>query len=147
MQAPTCSGCGGIQTNPAATQCHYCGASLAAPPPPPQQGPPPGWGPQAQAYGQPPYGQPHGQAPYGAPPPYGQPYGAPQYPQYPPVAPFGGYGGPPGYGSPPVQPFRGAGYRASNWSGWNTFWTIRLVIAVIFIGMSLMGACVSALSH
>ncbi len=56
---------------------------------------------------------------------------------------FGG-----GYGAyPPVQPFRGAAFRASGWSGWNTFWTIRLVAILVIIGMSMMGACVSALAR
>jgi hypothetical protein len=46
-----------------------------------------------------------------------------------------------------VQPFQGSGYRASGWSGWNTFWTIRLVAILVIIGMSMMGACISALAR
>jgi hypothetical protein len=77
------------------------------------------------------------QQPYGGPQPYGQP------PPY-------GYGGYPQQGYVPVQQFHGAGYRApSSWGGgfWSTYWMIRLIIAGIVISLSLVGACVSALSH
>jgi hypothetical protein len=55
-----------------------------------------------------------------------------------------------------VQGFGGAqpyapGYAPVNRSGWATGWSaffwVRLVIAVIAISLSLLGACVSALSH
>lgn len=85
----------------------------------------PGYGPPMQGYGAPPN-------PYGGPNPYAQQ----QYP----VQGFGG-----------VQPFN-PGYVNVNrgWgggSGWSTFFWIRLGIAAIAIGISLLGACVSALSH
>jgi hypothetical protein len=97
--APTCASCGGLNTNPQATQCRYCGRPL---------GPAPYGQPYVQPYGQP-YVQPYGQ-------PYVQPYGVP----------------------PPV-------YRPP--SGWSTFFWVRLVIVGIAISLSLLGACVSALTH
>ena len=150
--APTCSTCGGVNTNPQLIKCHFCGSQLAPP------APPPGYGAYApQPYGAPPgYGVPPGYGPqpgYGAPPGYGpQPgYGAP---------PPGGYGQPgqPGYGvhgfggaqpfhyaQPPVQYGNGIARGLTN--GWSTFFWIRLGIAVFAISISLLGACVSALSH
>jgi hypothetical protein len=55
-----------------------------------------------------------------------------------PVAGFGG-----------AQPYYGGRYvNRSGWSsGLRTFFWIRLAIAVIVIGISLLGACVSALTH
>lgn len=143
--APTCSTCGGVNTNPQAAQCRFCGQALA-----PQQvyGAPQGYGAHAaQGYGAP-------QGPYGGAP---GGYGAPQAPQA-----YGqpyGYGGPQPnpYGSPhvPVAGFGGVqpihhGYvnRGSAWStGLSTFFWVRIVIAVIAIGISLLGACVSAIAH
>ncbi|MBX3233064.1 MAG: hypothetical protein KIT84_12915 [Labilithrix sp.] len=142
--APTCGTCGGLNTNPQAMQCRFCGQALAPQAPPMQAqayGAPTGYGapppgaygaPQPQAYGQPygapnPYGQPPN--PYGGPNPYGQPY---------PVQGFGG-----------AQPF-GAGnaYVNRGWGGgWSTFFWIRLGIAAIVIGISLLGACVNAITH
>ncbi len=129
-----------------------------------------GYGAPAQGgYGAPPqggYGAPP-QGGYGAPPQGG--YGAPAQGGY--GAPAqGGYGAPPqggyGYGAPQgggfapqypgqgfagVQPFQGGnGFvsRGSGWtSGWSTFFWILLVIAAVVIGISLTGACVSALTH
>jgi hypothetical protein len=51
-----------------------------------------------------------------------------------------------------VQPFQHGyapqQYRSSGWtSGWSTFFWVRLVIAAIAIGISLLGACISAISH
>jgi hypothetical protein len=127
--------------------------------PPPGYGQPPGYG------GQPGYGAPPGyggapqmqqpmQQPYGAPPGYGgQNYGAPQNPY---AAPYGQnpYGGPgPGqYPVAPVQGFNGNYGRQVNrgWGfggGWSTFFWIRLAIAGVFISLSLLGACINAISH
>lgn len=97
----------------------------------PGYGAPPGYG-TPPGYGAPPGG-------YGMPPahPYGGPHANP-YGQNVPVAGFGG-----------VQPFHGAGYvNRSGWaSGWSTFVWVRLAIAAVAIAVSLLGACVSALSH
>lgn len=129
--------------------------------PPPQPGgygapqgygaPPHGFG-HPQGFGQPqPYGQPHA---YGQPQPYGQTqaYGQP--------APFGQpppYGqapyGPPGvsgFGGAPVQPFGGQYGRTVNqgWGGsYGSFFVYRVVIIVIAVSISLVGACISALAH
>ena len=156
--APTCSTCGGVNTNPQAAQCRFCGQALA----PQGHGAPRGYGAHAaQGYGAP--GGYGGGAPggYDGGAPGG--YGAPQAPQgY--AQPYGGpqpnvYGGPPpsAYGSPhvPVAGFGGVqpmhhGYvnRGSAWStGLSTFFWVRIVIAVIAIGVSLLGACVSAIAH
>ncbi len=148
--APTCPKCGGLSINPSDAQCRFCGTPLGqaaygqsprgphghAPPP---QGYPP---PQQQGYGAPqPYGAPPGYGapnPYGAPGPnpYGQqnPYGGPAPGQY----PMQGY--PPGYG-PQVNRSWGFG------SGWSTFFWVRLAIAAIFISLSLIGACVNAITN
>lgn len=156
--APTCSTCGGVNTNPQATQCRFCGQALT-----PQTygaaqayGSPQGYG--AQGHGAP--QQPYGAGGYGAPQGYGQPpaspYGGPQPNMY----GYGGpqpnmYGGPQPNMHPPVagfggaQPFQGHGYvNRSAWSsGLSTFFWVRLVIAAIAIGISLLGACASAISH
>ena len=142
--APTCSTCGGVNTNPQAAQCRFCGQALA-----PQQvyGAPPGYGGHAaQGYGAP--QAPYGGAPGGygaphAPQPYCQPYGyGPQANPYgSPHVPVAGFGG--------VQPVH-HGYvnRGSAWStGLSTFFWVRIVIAVIAISISLLGACVSAIAH
>jgi hypothetical protein len=106
-------------------QCRFCGQQLARPmqayPAPPGYGAPPVYG------APPPYGAPPGPYGYGAPPPgyggYGQPYGHP-------------------FGMPPPV------YRQNGWaSGWSTFFWVRLVIVGIAISLSLLGACVSALTH
>jgi hypothetical protein len=79
-------------------------------------------------YGQPPMG--YGQPPMG----YGPP-GQPQNPY--------SYGYPPPYVVQPViytNPYRSA-------SAWSTFFWVRIAIAAIAIGVSLLGACISALSH
>ena len=113
-----------------------------APPPGGYGAPPGGYGAPPGGYGAPPggYGAPPGG--YGAPNPYGGPQPGP-------------YGGPmPGqqvHGFGGVQPFN-AGYtpqyRSSGWaSGWSTFFWVRLGIAAVAIAVSLLGACVSALSH
>jgi len=128
--APTCSTCGGLNTSPQANQCRFCGRPLAvAPAPQPYAAQPGGYGapPPYAGYGAPPggYGAP---GPYGAPNPYGQQQGYP-------VQGFGG-------GQPyPVVPVR------SGWNGWSTFFIVRVAIAAIAIGISLLGACISALSH
>jgi hypothetical protein len=107
-------------------QCHFCGtqfspqaysASYGQPPPPPGA-PPMGYGQPPMGYGQPPMG-------YGQPP-----------------NPYGPYGYPPPYVQPIVY---GNPYRSA--SAWTTFFWVRLVIAAIAIGISLLGACISALSH
>ena len=141
--APTCSTCGGVNTNPQATQCRFCGQALA----PQAYAAPHAFGaPQAyappHAFGAPPpggYGVPaaHGQPPQ----PYGAPYGAPQpggYGAHPPVQAFRG-----------AQPFQGHGFVSrSGWaSGWSTLFWVRLVVAAIAVGLSLLGACVSAIGH
>ena len=132
-------------------QCRFCGQGLA---------------PQAsQAYGAPPgYGahhgaaHGHGQAAYGAPP---GGFGAPQGYGPPSASPYGGpqpnmYGGPQPYGGShlPVTGFGGAqafhhGHvHRSGWSsGLSTFFWVRLAIAAVAIGISLIGACVSAIAH
>jgi hypothetical protein len=159
MQAPQCPRCGGIVTNPGATQCQFCGSPLAqlvapygAAPIPPQGGYAP-LPPQQQGYVPPP------QQAYGAPPPampsYGQPqqpygYGAPQ-PGYPPN-PYAGYGQ-----GPQVQGWGGRGYIAPAQQGvfggsaWNNTWNIiniiRLSIAVLVLGGFMFAGCISALSH
>lgn len=144
MNAPTCSRCGGLATNPSATQCHYCGNALGG------YGPPGGYQ-QQQAYGQPQgYGQPqaYGQPGYGQPPaPYGQPYGQ------------GGYGQPPApYGQPHVQQFGGGygygpqmpRYQASggffSGGGWSVYWKIRLIIAIVSLSIFGLATCVSAIA-
>jgi hypothetical protein len=159
MQAPKCPRCGGIVTNPSASQCQFCGSPLAqlvapygAAPIPPQ-----GYGygapaPQPQAYGPP---QAYGAPPPAAMPSYGQPqqpygYGAPQ-PGYPPN-PYAGYGQ-----GPQVQGWRGghniapAQQSVFGGSGWNTTWNviniIRLSIAVLVLGGFMFAGCISALSH
>ncbi len=132
------------------------------------QQPQPGYGAAQPSYGaQPGYGAPSQN--YGAPPGYGgapqmqqpQPYGAPNpygAPQNPYAAPYGQnpYGGPgPGqYPMAPVQGFNGNYGRQVNrgwgWGfggGWSTFFWIRLGIAAVFISLSLLGACISAISH
>lgn len=147
--APTCSTCGGINTNPQLSKCHFCGSQLAPPAPPagygayaPQPfGAPPGYGPQP-GHGAPPgYGPQPG---YGAPPPgYGAPPGGYGVPGSAPVHGFGG-AQPFHYAQPPVQ--YGSGL-ANAVGGWSTFFWIRLGIAVFAISISLLGACVSALTH
>jgi len=148
--APTCSSCGGVNVDPQANQCRFCGRPLIAGgyglapqnyAPQQQQQQQAGYGgyggpmPPAQNYGAPPAGYGGGYGgptpnPYGGPMP--NPYGNPYAPN---VAPFGGYG-------PQVQ------YRSSGWaSGWSTFFWVRLAIAAIAISISLIGACVSAISH
>jgi hypothetical protein len=168
--APTCPKCGGLSINPGDAQCRFCGTPLGAQGygAPPQGYAQPGYGQPPPGYGQPPpgYGAPPGYGgapqmqpmqpqPYGAPPGYGaqNPYGAPQNPY---AAPYGQnpYGGPgPGqYPIAPVQGFNGNYGRQVNrgWGfggGWSTFFWIRLAIAGVFISLSLLGACISALSH
>jgi hypothetical protein len=122
--APTCPNCGGLNTNPQQMQCRFCGSALR----PPQ--PPPGYG----AYAPQPYGAPPPGYGYGPPPPG---YGPNQ------VHGFGG-NQPFQYAQPPVH------YQQINqgWgNGWSTFFWVRLGIAVFAIGISLLGACVSALTH
>ena len=138
--APTCTRCGALSTNPGATACPYCGSPLAqagygggAPSPYGGYGSPqlPPGSPYGQA--QAPYGQP--QAPYGTWPQQGG-YGFPQQ--------TGGYPPPNAYGSPfvPAPP------RSSFWtSGWGIYWMIRLGIALVFILIAGLGACFSMLSH
>lgn len=166
MQAPKCPRCGGIVTNPGASQCQFCGSPLgqlvapygAAPIPPqgygygapalsPQQA---AYAPQQAAYAP--------QQAYGAPPQvgmpsYGQPqqYGAPG--GYPPNNPYAGYsqatqvqgwGGGSGY----VAPVRHGMFGGGAWNTtWNVIWIIRLSIAVLVVGGLMFGACVNALSH
>jgi len=98
---------------------------------------------QQMPYGAPPgggYGAPN---PYGAPnnpyaAPYGQnPYGGPGPGQYP-VAPVQGWNG--NYGR---QVNRGWGFGG----GWSTFFWVRLAIAGVFISLSLLGACINAISN
>jgi len=158
--APRCPGCGGLSTNPNDAQCRFCGAALQQQQQygaPPGYGAQPGYGAPQPNYGAPPqtygvqqgYGapqpQPFGAQPFGAPPPYGAPqqgYGAPNP-----------YGGPqPGYPMAPVQGFGGnygwqinRGFFGS--SGWSSFFWFRLAIAGIAISLSLVGACISAISH
>jgi hypothetical protein len=155
--APTCSTCGGLNTNPQSMQCRFCGQALAPQGygAPQTYGAPHGYA-QPQGYGQPqPYGAPPHVGPggYGAPPGYGapqnpyggpspNPYGGPQPNPYAQQYPVQGYGG--------VQPFAGGhGYvNRSGWaSGWSTFFWVRLAIAAIAISLSLIGACVSAISQ
>ena len=153
----TCSTCGGVNANPQQPKCHFCGSQLALPAPPPgygayapqPYGAPPGYG-ASPGYGAPPgygpqpgHGAPHGHGPqpgYGAPP--GGAYGA-----APPGYQVHGFGGaqPFQYAQPPVQ--YGNAIANGITSGWSTFFWIRLWIAVFAIGISLLGACVSALSH
>lgn len=139
--APTCPKCGGLSTNPNMPQCQFCGTQLAgAPPAGPYGHAQQGYGgPPPAAYGAPGYGAPQ---PYGAPQQFGgpQPYGAPQP-----------YGGPqPGQYPPPVQGFNG-GYGQNinrGWafsSGWGTVMWIRIAVAVVVVGLSLIGACVQAI--
>jgi len=141
--APTCGSCGGLNTNPQSAQCRFCGQALAPQGygPPQAYGAPPGYGqpPMQQGYGQPPmqqgYGQPppYGQNPYGGPAP--NPYAQQQYP----VQGFCG-----------VQPYQNGGFmnRGGGFSsGWSTFFWIRLGIAVVVVGMSLLGACINAIAH
>ena len=97
-----------------------------------------------QNYGAPPgYGQQPGYGPqpgYGAPNPYGQqpnPYGPQPYGQYP-MAPVQNFGG--NYGR---QVNNGWGFGG----GWSTFLWVRLAIAGAFIAISLIGACVSAITN
>lgn len=174
--APTCPKCGGLSINPGEAQCRFCGTPLgaqgyggapqgyaqpgygASPPgygqPPPGYGAPPGYGGAPPGYGGAPQMQQPMQQPYGAPPGYGgQNYGAPQNPY---AAPYGQnpYGGPgPGqYPMAPVQGFNGNYGRQVNrgWGfggGWSTFFWIRLAIAGAFISLSLLGACINAISH
>lgn len=174
--APTCPKCGGLSINPGDAQCRFCGTPLGAQGYGAPQGyaqpgqPPPGYGAPPPGYGQPPgYG---GQPGYGAPPGYGgapqmqqpQPYGAPPgygapnpyAPQNPYAAPYGQnpYGGPgPGqYPMAPVQGFNGNYGRQVNrgWGfggGWSTFFWVRLAIAGVFISLSLLGACINAITH
>jgi hypothetical protein len=153
------------------------GVAQAAPYPGQQQqqgyGAPPGYGaPQAygappgygapQAYGAPPgYGAPQAAPGYGAPQPYGAPQGAPGYgAPHPYGAPQGapGYGAPNPYGGPapgqypPVQSFSpGYGQQINrSWgfgNGWTTFFWMRLAIAGIAIGLSLIAACINAIAN
>ncbi len=157
--APTCPACGGLNTNPQSNQCRFCGQALTAAP---AHGAPAMYQQQQQGYGAPApgsYGAP-AQGGYGAPPPGG--YGAPPHMQGYGAPPPNAYGAPPGGGYGPhypgqpqgfggVQPFQGGnGFvsRGSGWtSGWSTFFWIRLVIAAIAIGISLTGACISAIAH
>jgi hypothetical protein len=52
------------------------------------------------------------------------------------MAPMQGY---PGY----VQPNRGWGFG----NGWSTFFWVRLAIAGVFISLSLLGACINAITN
>jgi len=55
-----------------------------------------------------------------------------------------------GFGGAPVQQFGGNYGRHVNngWGGgWSSFLVFRLVLVAIAIGLSLVGACVSALAH
>ena len=160
--APRCPKCGGLSTNPNDQQCRFCGAALhqgyGAPQqqqqqqqqyaPQPYGAPPPNYGAPAQGYGAPQqFGAPQQQHGYGAP----QPFGAP-----PP-----GYGPQPGYGAPqpfggqypmaPVQSFGGQYGRQINrgvfGSGWSSFFWLRLAIVGIAISLSLVGACISAITN
>ena len=134
------------------------GPAYGAPPPPQGYGGPQAFQPPSQNYGAPPgYGAPPPQN-YGAPPGYGQQppgYGAP--PGYGPPNPYGQppqpynpYAQQQGYPMAPVQGF-GGGYGRqvnSGWaSGWSTFLWVRLAIAGVFIMISLIGACVSAIAN
>lgn len=155
-QAPQCPRCGGIVTNPGASQCNFCGSPLAqlvapygAAPIPPQGGYAP-LPPQQQVYPPQAYGAP----PPGAMPSYGQPpapygYGAPQQPGN----PYAQYGQ-----GPQIQGWSGGGVRIApvqqgmfGGGAWNTTWNvitiIRLSIAVLVIGGLMFGACVNALTH
>lgn len=150
-----CASCGGLNSNPGATQCTYCGKPLAAPGGYGAQ--PPGYGPPAQGFG----AQPGG---YGPPPAYGAPpnaYGAPPNPYGAPPNPYGGpapgmYGGPQP-GMHPVQPF-GGGYSGGpvvrSGGFWNTtgsvigtFNMIRIIIAVAVLSIVALGACVEAIAN
>ena len=138
--APRCSTCGGVNTNPQLAKCHFCGSQLAPPALPPGYG---AYAPQPQGYGPPPgYGPPQG---YGAPPGHGAPPGG--FGGAPPGYQVHGFGGaqPFHYAQPPVQYGNAIVNRIT--SGWSTFFWIRLGIAAIAIGVSLIGACASALSH
>jgi hypothetical protein len=143
--APRCPRCGGLSLNPNDAQCRFCGSALAQPYAPPQQQQQ-----QQQGYGAPqPFGRPPQQG-YGAPPQQG--YGAP--PGYPPQQ---GYGAPNPYGQPgpypmaPVQSFGGSYGRQINHGvfggvGSSFFW-VRLAIIGAVISLSMIGACISAISH
>ena len=152
--APTCPKCGGLSINPSDAQCRFCGTPFGQAAYAHAHQGPQGYPPPQQAYGAPqPYGAPPGYGapqPYGAPPGYGapNPYGAPGPNPYGPQNPYGGpapgqypmQGYPPGYG-PQVNRSWGFG------SGWSTFFWVRLAIAAIFISLSLVGACVNAITN
>ena len=169
--APTCPKCGGLSTNPSDTACRFCGTQLpgaagaygtgASPPgyaapmgygaPPPAYGAQPAYAPHPGGYGAPPM-QGYAQPGYGAPPMqgYGQPgYGQPGYGQ--PGYGQPGYGAPVhGFGGSPVQPFTpsyGGNVNRGWGSGWSSFFIARLVIVGICVGLSLVGACISAIAH
>lgn len=141
--APTCPTCGAVEPNPQAAQCRFCGAALARQAPrgygaPQAYGAPQGYGPRGcgapQGYGPQGYGGPPGG--YGGPPPgYGpqQRYGPQGYP----VQGFGG-----------AQPFAGQAFVNRGWtSGWSAFFWVRMVIVIAAVSISLLGACISAISH
>ena len=129
--APTCPTCGGLNTNPQLTRCHYCGSAL--PMAQVHGAPPPGYGPTPSGYGAPPPG--YGPAPYGQPPqPYGQVHG------------FGG-NAPFHYAQQPVHYHQQQNAWRNVAGGFSTFFWVRLGIAAVAIGISLLGACVSAISH
>ena len=128
-----CSACGGVATNPQDTQCRFCGAMLHAAPPPQQQ--PQAYYPQAQAQAQ---AQPQAQAQGYYPPSQAQGYYPPSPPQ-----PYGGY--------PPVQSF-GGNYgqyvnRGAFGSGMSTIFWIRIAVVGVVVALSMMGACVSAITN
>lgn len=145
-QAPQCSRCGAILTNPSAPTCAYCHAPLAAPAPPQGYGPPQNVAPNPygaypapqQGYGQNPYGQqPYGQQPYGQQP-YGQQPGyGPQYP----VQQFGA-----GHYQQPQGGWYGGGSSALG-NFWSILWIVRIGIALVVLSIVLFGACMGAMSH
>ena len=104
--------------------------------------PPPGYGPTPSGYGAPPAfsspqaGTPgYGPTPYGAPPaPYGQVHG------------FGG-NAPFQYAQQPVHYHQQQNAWRNVAGGFSTFFWVRLGIAAVAIGISLLGACVSAIAH
>jgi hypothetical protein len=72
---------------------------------------------------------------------YGQPPPAPGY--GPP-----GYGqAPGGWGQPPPQVWGAPGYYQPYRRTWSTFFWVRLTLVLIALGLSVVGACVSAITH
>lgn len=151
MSMPNCPKCGAASQNPNATQCMYCGQSLAAAPPQQQAyGAPGGYGPPAPFGGAAPGG-------YGPPPPQG--YGGPQPGGY--GGPQPGYGGPVppqhGYGAPPVQPFGGGmtfttgqrpgGFMSTIGSIGNAIFWIRVAIALFVFSIVGVASCINAVSQ